>query len=280
MILFTIKKVPLLLALASSLALGACATGGLGGPVASIGGPSTVLPSTDSERRLFTQNWGQRFDADAGDKVGALNYARGLRSLDEYAQAAAVLQQAAIKHPNDLEVLGAYGKALADDGRLDEAAVVLSHAHTPDHPNWSILSAQGAVADRMGDHAQAQRYYQSALKIVPGEPSVLSNLGLSYALDKQLNLAEQTMRQAVASPGADDRVRQNFAMVLALEGKFTDAKDLQKRDLSPADGAADVAQMQQTVAPVRMGRSGLNPVDSNPANPNLNHAVVSLALQN
>lgn len=221
---------------------------GLGDVTASIAGPSTALPSTDQGRRQFTAEWGHRFDADPGNKANALNYASGLRSLTEYAQAVAVLQQAAVKHPNDLDILGAYGKALADDGRLRQAADVLSNAHTPEHPNWTILSAQGVVADQMGNHAAAQSYYQAALKIVPGEPSVLSNLGLSYALDKNLSLAEQTMQQAVASPRADARVRQNFALVLALEGKFTDAEAMEGRDLSPTDAAANVAQIRQMIA--------------------------------
>jgi Flp pilus assembly protein TadD len=272
--LFATNKMATLLVLASSLTLGACATDGIERPIASIGNPSAVLPSTDPERRIFTQAWGRRFDADPGDKEGALNYARGLRVLGEYAQAAAVLQQAAIKHPDDLDILGAYGKSLADDGRLDEAAVVLSHAHTPDHPNWSILSAQGAVADRMGDHAQAQRYYQAALKMVPGEPTVLSNLGLSYALDKQLNLAEQTMRQAVSSPGADDRVRQNFALVLALEGKLVDAKDLRKSGSSSIDSIANIAERQETSAPLQTARSIRQPDNPDPT------AVFSLASRN
>ena len=145
-----------------------------------------------------------------------------------------------------------------------EAADVLSHAHTPDHPNWSILSAQGVVADQMGDHAAAQGYYQAALKIVPGEPSVLSNLGLSYALDKQLDLAEQTMRQAVASPRADARVRQNLALVLALEGKFAEADDLEKHDLSPADAAANVAQIRQMIAQSNTWRD-IQKLDNPPA---------------
>jgi Flp pilus assembly protein TadD len=55
--------------------------------------------------------------------------------MTEYAQAAAVLQRLAIKFPRDTEVLGAYGKALADSGRLREAAEVLPRAHTPDRPN-------------------------------------------------------------------------------------------------------------------------------------------------
>jgi Flp pilus assembly protein TadD len=241
-------KAALLLALALPMLVGACTTSGLGDFTASIGSPSTVLPSTDEGWRRYTEEWGRRFAANPGDKVSALAYARGLRALTEYAQAVAVLQQAAIKHPTDLEILGAYGKALADDGRLREAADVLSRAHTPERPNWTILSAQGVVADQMGDHAAAQGYYQAALKIVPGEPSVLSNLGLSYALDKQLDVAEQTMRQAVASPRADARVRQNLALVLALEGKFAEAEDLEKADLSAADAAANVAQIRQMIA--------------------------------
>ena len=71
-------------------------------------------------------------------------------------------------------------------GNYAQAFDVLGRAHTPDQPDWRILSAQGTVLDQMGRHAEAQRYYASALKIVPEEPSVLSNLGLSYALSKDL----------------------------------------------------------------------------------------------
>ena len=48
----------------------------------------------------------------------------------------------------------------------------------------------------MGRHDEAQRYYATALRIVPDEPSVLSNLGLSYALSKDLVRAEATLRRA------------------------------------------------------------------------------------
>jgi Flp pilus assembly protein TadD len=266
------SKAVLLLALALPLMTGACTTGGLGDLTASIAAPSNVLPPTDAGKRQFTADWGRRFEADPGDKMNALNYARGLRALTEYAQAVAVLQQVAVKHPNDLDILGAYGKALADDGRLREAADVLSHAHTPDRPNWSILSAQGVVADQMGDHATAQGYYQAALKIVPGEPSVLSNLGLSYALDKQLDVAEATMRQAVASPRADDRVRQNFALVLALEGKFAEARDL-GNDVPDADAVANASQNRQMIAQSGAARDMKASVD--PTSP---RAIAALAL--
>jgi Flp pilus assembly protein TadD len=133
-------------------------------------------------------------------------------------------------------------------GRLREAADVLSRAHTPDNPNWSVLSAQGSVADQLGDHAQAQSFYSTALKIKPGDPGILSNLGLSYALSNRLADAEQTERQAAASLGADMRVRQNLALVLGLEGKFGEAEQIAQQDLPPADAAANIAAIRSMIA--------------------------------
>ena len=119
-----------------------------------------------------------------------MRYAQALRKTGQRAQAVAILEKASIESPHNKAVLGAYGRALADAGNYDQALQVLDRAHTPDQPDWHILSAQGAVLDQMGRHSEAQRYYLTALKIAPDEPSVLSNLGLSYALSKNLAEAE------------------------------------------------------------------------------------------
>ncbi len=100
----------------------------------------------------------------------------------------------------------------------------------------------------MGDHEQAQGFYEAALKIRPGDPMVLSNLGLSYALSRNLPRAERTLREAVAQPRADMRVRQNLALVLALEGKFPEAEEVSRRDLSPIDAAANVQTIRKMIA--------------------------------
>lgn len=166
--------------------------------------------------------------------------------------------------PNDLEVLGAYGKALADAGRFDEASEVLARSHTPERPNWSILSAQGSVADQMGDHAAAQELYGAALKIAPDEPSVLSNLGLSYALSKNLPEAEAVLQKAAANPRADVRVRQNLALVQALEGKFKEAEATGQKDLPPAEAAANVTSIRRMIAQSNTWRD-LQAIDSRTA---------------
>ncbi len=77
---------------------------------------------------------------------------------------------------------------------------------------------------------------------------MLSNLGLSYALSKQLPRAEETMLRAARSPGADTRIRQNLALVLALQGKFREAEEWSERDLSPADAAANVESIRRMIS--------------------------------
>ena len=182
-----------------------------------------ALPSDESALRRQADELGRRYDSNPADRDLVLTYAATLRRLQQSAQAVSVLQREAARNPEDLEVLGAYGKALADAGRFSEAADMLSRAHTPERPNWSIFSAQGFVADQLGDHRQAQSYYEAALKIDPTQASVLSNLGLSYALSKDLERAETISRRAADMPDADQRVQQNLTFVLELRGLKNDS---------------------------------------------------------
>jgi Flp pilus assembly protein TadD len=125
---------------------------------------------------------------------------------------------------------------------------VLDRAHTPDLPDRHVLSAQGAVLDQMGRHAEAQRHYLTALKIAPEEPSVLSNLGLSYALSKNLREAEATLRRAAEHPPVDQRVRQNLALVVGLQGRFAEAETIARADLPADQAAANAAYLRQMLA--------------------------------
>ena len=55
------------------------------------------------------------------------------------------------------------------------------------------------------------------------------------------------MRQANANARADMRVRQNYSLVLALEGKFAEAEAIARRDLSPDDAAASIASIRAMI---------------------------------
>jgi Flp pilus assembly protein TadD len=210
--------------------------------------PLAPADRPDADWRHDVLVYGPQYRADPANVDVALRYAQALRATGQRAQAVAILERTSLQNPHNKAVLGAYGRALAEAGDYSQAMAVLERAHSPDQPDWHILSAQGAVLDQMGRHTEAQRYYLTALKIVPDEPSVLSNLGLSYALSKDLPNAEATLRRAAAQRSVDSRVRQNLALVVGLQGRFAEAEAIARADLPPDEAAANVAYLRQMLA--------------------------------
>jgi Flp pilus assembly protein TadD len=237
---------PVVLAAVLSLTATACQTTSPSEVTGSLAMASS--PAGEADWRRLADAWGERYRANPSDPEAAINYAQALRGNGQRAQAVAVLEQASLQNPKHTGLLGSYGRALADVGNYQQALDVLNRAHAPDQPDWRILSVQGAVLDQMGRHQEAQRYYATALRIVPDEPSVLSNLGLSYALSKDLVRAEATLRRAAAQPRVDPRVRQNLALVVGLQGRFAEAESIAQADLPSDEAAANVAYLRQMLA--------------------------------
>jgi Flp pilus assembly protein TadD len=229
-------------ALAIALSLAGCLRGN--NPTAAVDGSArsqdALRAEADSLRKRYTAN--------PGEKTISLSYAHVLTALDEKSQAAAVLQAALVKSPKDQDLLAAYGKALVDTGDYNQALEVLAHSHSPDRPDWRVLSAEGIASDSVGLHERAQGLYLAALKIEPDDPGVMSNLGLSYALSRNLSEAERVLTEAAKNPRAGPKVRQNLALVLALEGRFDSAVQTLRSDLSAADAAKNVADIKSMIA--------------------------------
>jgi Flp pilus assembly protein TadD len=234
---------PMMLAAALAVALMGCKTTQPTETTASLG-----VAGAGEDWRRSAPRWAERYRTDPNDADAAVNYARALRANGQRVQAVAVLEQAWSQHPKDRGVLGAYGRALADLGRYKQALAVLDHAHAPGVPDWRILSVQGAALDQMGRHEEARRYYATALRIVPDEPSVLSNLGLSYALSKDLVRAETTLRRAAGQPRVDPRVRQNLALVVSWQRRLSGAEGLARADWPSVETGANVAYLRQVLA--------------------------------
>src|SRR5947209_4011193 len=183
-----------------AIGLGGCQTmSDITGSIAS----SKAEASPDADPRRAAELSGERYRANPKDADAALRYGQALRATGQRAQAVAVLEQATIAHPGNKALLAAYGRALADNGNFKQAFDVLARAHSPDNPDWRILSVQGTALDQLGRHDEARRYYASALKIVPEEPTVLSNLVMYYVLSKDLPKAEENLRGAYGSARSD-----------------------------------------------------------------------------
>jgi Flp pilus assembly protein TadD len=153
-----------------------------------------------------------------------------------------------IDYPRDRKVLAAYGKSLASIGQFEPALDAIRRAQTPEYPDWKLISAEGAILDQVGNKDQARELYRKALDLKPNEPTVLSNLGMSYVLGGDLKMAETYLRTASEQPGADSRVRQNLALVVGLQGRFDEAEQIATRELSADQAQANMAYLRSMMS--------------------------------
>ncbi|PTM97278.1 Flp pilus assembly protein TadD [Mycoplana dimorpha] len=197
-----------------------------------------------SELSRAAERIGKAYEKNPKDRRAGLEYANLLRMTGRNEQSLAVMQQVAIFHPTDREVLAAYGKSQAAAGQLQQALATIQRAQTPDRPDWRLRSAEGAILDQLGRSAEARVRYREALDLQPNEPSVLSNLGMSYVLTRDLRTAETYLRSAAQQPGAESSVRQNLALTVGLQGRFEEAEQIARQELSAEQAEANVAYLR------------------------------------
>ena len=216
----------LLLAGVAALALSACASNR-----ASMSDPIET-GSISSDGSTLSQ-LAARYKSRPRDKITIVYYAAALRAAGQADQAVSVIEAGLTVHPKDLDLRIAYAKALTAAGRFGQALTVADDAIDPASPDWNALLVKGAVLDQNGRNAEARALYTQALLIAPNESSLEANLGLSYAMTNELDLAEKHLRKAAGMRGAGSKVRQNLALVIGLQGRFEESRAMFASDLPP-----------------------------------------------
>lgn len=203
------------------------------------------ISEKDKKYEAAAGNWGRLYLSDQKNTEYALKTAENLRYIGRYEDAERILRQSLRDNPGNADLTEELAKILVASGRLREGAASLtSLAEAPGMPQERVSklrSAIGVAFDRAGKHEQAQASYSLALRADPLNAIALSNLGLSYALSGDLDLAERKLREALVAPNASVQVRQNLAMVLALKGDAKAAVRLAKQDLPPKMAARTVS---------------------------------------
>jgi Flp pilus assembly protein TadD len=218
------------------------------GSISKVGSGRPVEQMSAGELAGAASSLGRAYAKDPKDKATGLRYAAVLQMNGRADQALAVMRKLAIIHSKDRDVLAAYGKALAGAGQLEPALDAVRRAQTPEYPDWKLQSAEAAILDQLGEAKGARELYRKALELKPNEPSILSNLGMSYLLEGDLKTAETYMRSASQQPGADSRVRQNLALVVGLQGRFDEAEKIAGQELSPEQAQANVAYLRSMLS--------------------------------
>lgn len=257
-----------LVAVAASLMLGACAQGG---GLAGLGEQASLrqqetgatpadksaVPKSELDKAL--EYWGKQARSKPSDLDASLNYAKNLKAAGQRGEALQVLQQAAVYHGQDRKLASEYGRLALELDQVQVAQQVLQGADDPSSPDWRVISARGTVMAKQGKYTEAIPFYEKALRLSNNEPSVLNNLALAYTMSGEPQKAETLLRQASSSEGPHAaKIRQNLALVLGVQGRHDEAKQVASVD-SPDAAASNGALMRQMVkaspqrAPVQNG---------------------------
>ena len=234
------------LLLAASLTLAGCA-----GKMAGLGSSDPFTTASTAPVSLKeTAELGQRWRKNPADVQLGLSYAARLKSLDQTAQQLEVLKTLVDGHPADQRLKTIYGKQLAEAGQTAQAAEVLQEAVAAGSGDWKTYSALGSALDQQGKYAEARQNYDQALKLAPNQITVLNNLGMSYALEGNLTKAETILRQASQLPAGktEPRIRQNLALIVGLQGRFEEARQIASQDLPNDQVEANMAYLQKMLS--------------------------------
>ena len=143
----------------------------------------------------------------------------------------------------------ARGRALLEEGRLNEAIAELSRAASLD-PKLSQAHSLLAVAyDQKGLHDRAKESYARAVDVNERDPEALNNLGYSLYLNGNYRAAVDKLKRAAKLAPSDARILNNLALAQVRLGKYDDAYRNFARAGGEFNGHANLAALL-----IRVGR--------------------------
>ena len=247
-------------AVTAVLFLSGCSTGLQDGGLATMLGGSKSAETADAAKieadahangrgdlEKATAYWQKEFAGNPRNIDAAVNYAKNLKAMGEKDRAIAVLQQASMYNSDHKGLASEYGRLALENDQAALAEKLLARAEDPLKPDWKVISAQGAAIAKQGRHREAIPKFERALALSPDNPAVLNNLGMAQAMNGDAVKAEATLRKAADLPGAAPRVRQNLALVVGLQGKFDEARQISGADLPPEKTAENIAYLRRMI---------------------------------
>lgn len=200
---------------------------------------ANFIPRTEEERAailtqdLFAQAafWSREYDLNPADLEAAIGLSSTLRRLGNPTKSIEIAQQTRALYPRDAGLLTELSASLVASNQPKEAIKSIDTALQQDPGIARLWSLKGAALDQLEKFAEARQHYTRALNITPNSPTIMSNVGLSYALEGDPATAEVWLRRAAAQPGASASTRQNLALILGLQGKANEAEQWVNKDL-------------------------------------------------
>jgi tetratricopeptide (TPR) repeat protein len=142
----------------------------------------------------------------------------------QYARAAELAGEAIARYPRDERFIHLRADALANSGKVEEAAALLQSLIDRDPLNADALNSLGyMLAERGVRLTEAVTLIERALKVEPDNPAYLDSLAWALFKQGRAEDAETPMRKAADAMPKESVIQDHFGDVLAQRGKSDEA---------------------------------------------------------
>jgi Flp pilus assembly protein TadD len=114
-------------------------------------------------------------------------------------------------------------RALRHTGAVDEAEAAIRGILADEPKNAVAHSELAMLCERARKPEEALAHHREALRLAPGSPRYLNNLGFALHLRKQSKEAIPLLEEGLRADPADARLRNNLGFALAAVGDFPGA---------------------------------------------------------
>jgi len=152
---------------------------------------------------------------------------------------------------NNIDALNAYGIALSDQGKLDDAMRIFTRVLQSDPNNAPALQNLGITALRRDDLNAAREHLDRALALNPRLPLALNTRGVVYAREHDFPHAVELWNRAVAADPRQYDALFNIGLVEGRAGHTAAAREALRRFVKsapPARYADDIKTARQALA--------------------------------
>lgn len=178
------------------------------------------------------------YEEEPDNTLYLMQYAESLRLGGDNGKALQRYDQLLEKDPGALHAKEGKGLAYVQEGNLKKAQVLFSEVLKADASRWRTINALGVIHSLSGQKDEAMQYYQMASQVSEENPAVLNNIGLSVALDGDIEGGMVILKKALLELSADDMSRQkiehNLALVYGISGRMDKAQEILEKHLPPA----------------------------------------------
>ena len=189
----------------------------------------------------------RQFEHDATNAKLGLYLSNAQRAMGRYDDAAATAHTVLLFAPDNTDVLLAAARAHIEGGNGFYAIDLLKRLNGLKTNDWQAWSLLGVAYDQTKRPDDALAAWQTALKLSPNNPAVLTNMAMAHVAAGDFAGAEPMLRTAVAQKDVTFQERQDLALVLGLEGKMPEAEKLLRQDLPPEVAEANLAWLQNSL---------------------------------